>query len=105
MDENKVVANLKYYLTELQNTFVYRIIVTPLMVRLKRDKAIADKLFNEMRLTDDQRMRIGYYSILSSAGVKSAELREWRLRQYKNLDEYGHDIVKNRDRKLIVTIQ
>lgn len=105
MDENKVVANLKYYLTELQDTFVYRIIVTPLMVRLKRDKAIADKLFDEMLLTDDQRMKIGYYSILSSAGVKSAELREWRLRQHKNLDEYGHDIVKNRDRKLIVTIQ
>lgn len=105
MDENKVVANLKYYLTDLQDSFVYRIILTPLMVRLKRDKAIADKLFNEMRLTDDQRMRIGYYSILSSAGVKSAELREWRLHQHKNLDDYGHDIVKNRDRKLIVTIQ
>ena len=96
MDENEVVANLKYYLTELQDTFIYRIIVTSLLVRLKRDKAIADKLFDEMLLTDDQRMRIGFYSILSSAGVKSAELREWRLHQRKNLDEYGHvDAVAN----------
>lgn len=105
MDENKVVANLKYYLTDLQDSFVYRLVVTPLLVRLKRDKATADKLFDELLHADDPRLRIGYYSILSSAGVKSAELREWRLHQHKNLDDYGHDIVKNRDRKLIVTIQ
>ena len=105
IDENKIVENLKYYLTELQDSFVYRMIVNPLMVRLKRDKATVDKIYEELMLTEDPRLRIGYYSILSSAGVKSMELREWRLRQNLNLDEYGHDIMKNRDRKLIVTIQ
>ena len=105
MDESKVVENLKYYLTELQDTYVYRMIVTPLTVRLKRNKAVADKLYDELLQTGDPRLTIGYYSILSSAGVKSAELREWRLQQHEHLHEYGHDIVRNRERKLITTIQ
>ena len=105
MDESRVVENLKYYLTELQDTYVYRMIVTPLTERLKRDKAVADKLYDELLKTEDPRLTIGYYSILSSAGVKSVELREWRLQQREHLYEYGHDIVRNRDRKLIATIQ
>lgn len=105
MDENKVVENLKYYLTELQDAFAYRMIVTPLTVRLKRDKATADKLYEELLQTEDPRIRVSFYSILSSAGVKSVELRDWREHQYQHLDEYGHDIVLNRDRKLIVIVQ
>ena len=105
MDENKVVENLKYYLTELQDAFAYRMIVTPLTVRLKREKATADKLYEELLQTEDPRIRVGFYSILSSAGVKSVELRDWREHQYQHLDEYGHDIVLNRDRKLIVIVQ
>lgn len=105
IDENKVVDNLKYYLTELQDTFVYRLIVNPLTVRLRRDKKTADVLLNELLQTDDARIRVGFYSILSSAGVKSPELREWRTQQHEHLDEYGHDIVANRDRKLIKCIQ
>lgn len=105
MDENKVVENLKYYLTELQDAFAYRMIVTPLTVRLKRDKTTADKLYEELLQTEDPRIRVGFYSILSSAGVKSVELRDWREHQYQHLDEYGHDIVLNRDRKLIVIVQ
>lgn len=104
-DENKVIENLRYYLTELQDSFVYRMIVTPLTVRLKRDKAMADKLYEELLLTDDPRIRVAFYSLLSSAGVKSTELRNWREHQYEHLNEYGHDIVLNRDRKLIVTLQ
>lgn len=80
-------------------------IVIPLTMRLKRDKTTADKLYEELLITKDSRIIVGFYSILSSAGVKSNELREWREHQYKHLDEYGHDIVLNRDRKLIVTIQ
>lgn len=76
VDDNKVVENLKYYLTELQEAFVYRMIVTPLTVRLKRDKATADKLYEELLQTEDPRIRVGFYSILSSAGVKSVELRD-----------------------------
>ena len=105
MDENNVVENLKYYLTKLQKTFVYRMIVTPLIVRLKRDKATVDKLYEELLQTEDPRIRVGFYSILSSAGVRSVELRDWRKHQYQHLDEYGHDIVLNRDRKLIVIVQ
>lgn len=105
VDENKVVENLKYYLTELQEAFVYRMIVTPLTMRLKRDKATADKLYEELLQTEDPRIRVGFYSILSSAGVKSVELRDWREYQHQHLDEYGHDIVLNRDRKLIVIVQ
>ena len=105
MDENNVVENLKYYLTKLQKTFVYRMIVTPLIVRLKRNKATVDKLYEELLQTEDPRIRVGFYSILSSAGVKSVELRDWREHQYQHLDEYGHDIVLNRDRKLIVIVQ
>ena len=105
MDDNKVVENLKYYLTKLQETFVYRMIVTPLTMRLKRDKATADKLYEELLQTEDPRIRVGFYSVLSSAGVKSVELRGWREHQYQHLDEYGHDIVLNRDRKLIVIVQ
>ena len=105
MDENKVIENLKYYLTCLQDTFVYRMIVPPLLLRLRRDKALADKLFDELLCTDDPRLRIGYYSILSSSGVMSMELRTWRQQQTCNLDGYGHDMVKNRDRQLKVAIQ
>lgn len=105
MDENNVVENLKYYLTKLHKTFVYRMIVTPLIVRLKRDKATVDKLYEELLQTEDPRIRVGFYSILSSAGVRSVELRDWRKHQYQHLDEYGHDIVLNRDRKLIVIVQ
>ena len=89
MDENKVVENLKYYLTELQDAFAYRMIVTPLTVRLKRDKTTADKLYEELLQTEDPRIRVGFYSILSSAGVKSVELRDWREHQYQHLDEYA----------------
>ena len=105
MDKNKVVEKLKYYLTQLQDTFVYRMIVAPLSVRLQRDKATADKLYEELLQTEDPRIRVGFYSILSSAGVKSVELKDWREHQYQHLDEYGHDIVLNRDRKLIVIVQ
>lgn len=105
MDDNKVVENLKYYLTKLQETFVYRMIVTPLTVRLKRNKATADKLYEELLQTEDPRIRVGFYSVLSSAGVKSVELMDWREHQHQHLDEYGHDIVLNRDRKLIVIVQ
>lgn len=105
MDENRVVEKLEYYLTKLQDAFVYRMIVTPLTVRLKRDKATADKLYEELLQTEDPRIRVGFYSILSSAGVKSVELRDWREHQHQHLDEYGHDIVLNRDRKLIMIIQ
>jgi hypothetical protein len=80
-------------------------IVTPLTMRLKRDKATADKLYEELLQTEDPRIRVGFYSVLSSAGVKSVELRGWREHQYQHLDEYGHDIVLNRDRKLIVIVQ
>lgn len=105
MDENNVVEKLKYYLTKLQDAFVYRMIVAPLTVRLKRDKATADKLYEELLQPEDPRIRVGFYSILSAAGVKSVELRDWREHQYQHLDEYGHDIVLNRDRKLIVIVQ
>lgn len=105
VEENKVVENLKYYLTELQDTFVYRMIVSPLTMRLKRDKATADRLYKELIQTKDPRIRVGFYSILKSAGVKTAELRNWREHQHDCLDEYGHDIVMNRDRQLMVTIQ
>ena len=105
IDENKVVDNLQYYLMDLQETSVYRMIVNPLTTRLKRDKETAERLFSELLLTDDPRMRVGLYSLLSSAGVKSSELREWRNQQYEHLFEYGHDIVRNRDRQLMVTIQ
>lgn len=105
MDVNKVMENLKYYLTELQDTFVYRMIANPLTERLKRDKAAAEKLFDELLRTDDPRIRVGLYSLLSSAGVKSSELREWRILQREHLNEYGHDMIKNRDRQLIITMQ
>ena len=105
MDENRVVEKLEYYLTKLKDAFVYRMIVTPLTVRLKRDRATADKLYEELLQTEDPRIRVGFYSILSSAGVKSVELRDWRELQHQHLDEYGHDIVLNRDRKLIVIVQ
>lgn len=105
MDVDKVVEYLKYYLTELQDSFVYRMIVPPLLIRLRRDRAMADKLYEELLLTDDSRIRVGFYSILAEAGVKSVELREWRAHQNQNLNEYGHDIVLNRDRQLITTMQ
>lgn len=105
MTEDKVVENLKYYLTDLKDAFVFRMIVNPLIVRLKRDKATADKIFEELLLTESPRIRVGLYSILSSAGVNSAELRNWRIHQHDHLYEYGHDIVQNRDRQLIMTIQ
>lgn len=44
-------------------------------MRLKRDKATADKLYEELLQTEDPRIRVGFYSVLSSAGVKSVELR------------------------------
>ena len=102
---NNIVENLRYYLTEIPDTFVYRLIVSPLMTRLKRDKVLTDMIYEEIVMTDDPRIRVGFYSLLSSAGVKSAELREWRARQYENLSEYGRDIVLNRDRQLIVILQ
>lgn len=105
LDENKVVENLKYYLTELQDTFVYQMIATPLTVRLKRDKVTADILYEELIHTEDPRVRAGFYSILKSAGVKTAELRDWREHQHEHLHEYGHDILLNRDRNLMVIMQ
>lgn len=105
IDKNKVFENLKYYLTELQDTFVYRMIITPLTLRLKRDKATADVLYEELMHTEDSRIKVAIYSLLSSVGVKSSELREWREQQHEYLNEYGHDIVLNRDRQLMVIVQ
>lgn len=105
IDKNKVFENLKYYLTELQDTFVYQKIITPLTLRLKRDKATADVLYEELMHTEDSRIRVAIYSLLSSVGVKSSELREWGEQQHEYLNEYGHDIVLNRDRQLMVIVQ
>lgn len=104
-NENKVVEKLNSNITKFQDEYVYRMIITPLIVRLKRDKALAEKCYEELLTTDDSRIRIGYYSILSSAGVKSTELRNWREQQHEHLNEYGHDIVLNRDRRLIASLQ
>lgn len=102
---NGVVERLKYYMTNNIDTYVYRLIITPLKTRLKRDQALADKMFEEILKEKDPRIRTGFYSILTSAGVKSAGLREWRDHQYEHLNEYGYDMVANRDRKLIVVLQ
>lgn len=104
-NENMVFDHLKYYLTESQDTFEYRMILGPLTTRLRRDKAMAYKLYEELLNTEDPRLKVGIYSILSSAGVMSFELREWRKHQHIHLDEYGHDIVRNRDRQLIAVMQ
>lgn len=103
--KDKVVENLKYYLTDLQDSFVYRLIKTPLTVRLNRDKDVSDRLYEELMLTEDSRFRVAIYSILSSAGVKSAELRAWREHLHEHLAEYGYDIVQNRERRLMAVIQ
>lgn len=105
IDDDKVIEYLKYYLTKLHDNYVYRMIVTPMTERLKRDKETADRVYEELLQTDDSRLQVGLYSILSSAGVKSKELRVWRLNQNKNLNKYGHDIVRNRDRQLMVALQ
>ena len=104
-DEDAVLKNLKYYMTDLFDTFVYRLIVNPLVLRLKRDKVLADKIYEELIVDKDPRIRMGFYSLLSAAGVKSAKLREWRNHQHEHLRDYGHDIVLNRDRQLIVVMQ
>lgn len=103
--KDKVVRNLEYYLTDLQDAFVYRLIRTPLVTRLKRDKETADRMYEGLLQTDDPRVRVGYYSILSSAGVKSAELRDWKEHQREHLSEYGYDIVQNRERRLMEVVQ
>ena len=103
--KDKVVANLKYFLTDLQDAFVYRLIRTPLVARLKRDDETADRMYEELLHTEDPRVRVALYSILSSAGVKSAELRDWKEHQHECLYEYGYDIVQNRERKLLTVVQ
>lgn len=74
-------------------------------MRLKRDKETADMMLEELLHTEDSRARVALYSILSSAGVKSAELRDWREQQHDNLEQYGYDIVQNRERKLLAVVQ
>ena len=102
---DKVVENLKYYLTDLQDSFIYRLIRTPLVIRLNRDKETADRMYEELMQTEDPRVRVAFYSILSSAGVKSAELRAWKEQQHEHLSEYGYDIVQNRERRLMAVVQ
>lgn len=104
-DVKDIVKNLEYYLTETLDTFAYRLMVMPLTERLKRDKALADKIYEELLKTESPRKRVGFYSLLSFAGVKSSDLRDWRNRQYEHLEEYGFDIMLNRDRRLIVILQ
>ena len=104
-DVNELIKRLKHYLTELSDTFVSRLIIVPLISRLKSDQGLVERLYEELLNTDDPRIRVGIYSILSSAGVKSAELRDWRDHQKDNLFEYGHDMMQNRDRQLVVTMQ
>jgi Predicted NTPase (NACHT family) len=104
-DAEILVERLKSYMTKFSDTFVNPLIVNPLMLRLKRDKAFVDRIYEELLTAKDPRIRVGFYLILSSAGVKSAELRNWRDDQHKHLYEYCHDIVLNRDRQIIVTLQ
>lgn len=103
--KDKVVEHLQYYLTDLQDSFVYRLIRMPLVARLKRDKEAADRFYEELMRAEDPRVRVALYSILSLAGVKSAELREWREQQYEYLFEYGFDIAQNRERRLMAVVQ
>ena len=49
-DDNLVTGNNTID-TQHKETFVYRMIVTPLTMRLKRDKATADKLYEELLQT------------------------------------------------------
>lgn len=104
-DANSLIKNLKDNLSMLRGAHVYRLLVALLIERLKRDKELADKLYNELISADNAMMRVGYYSILSNAGVKSTEIRHWRGQQHEHLNEYGHDVVTNRDRQLIAAIQ
>lgn len=104
-EADNVVKRIKFFITETINTFVYQMIVTPLTVRLRRDKALAELFYEELMITEDPRIRSSFYSILSFSGVKTIELREWKDRQHEHLYEYGHDIVLNRDRQLIVSLQ
>lgn len=103
--KDRVVKNLERYLTDPYDSYVFRLIKTPLEMRLKRDKETADMMLEELLHTDDSRARVALYSILSSAGVKSAELRDWREQQHDNLEQYGYDIVQNRERKLLAVVQ
>ena len=100
-----IVERLKYYMAQNIDTYVYRLIDIPLKIRLKRDQTLADKMLDELLKEKDPRIKAGFYSILTSACVKTAELREWRDNQREYLNEYGYDISANRDRKLIVTMQ
>ena len=101
---DKVVENLKYYLTNLRDSFVYRLIRTPLISRLKRDKEMVDRMYEELMQTEDPRVRVAFYSILLASGVRSAELRDWRKHQHEYLAEYGYDIVQNRERRLMSVV-
>lgn len=102
---DKVVRNLEYYLADQQDSFVYRLIRTPLVARLRRDKDAADEMYKELLRTEDPRVRVALYSILLSSGVKSVEMREWRKQLRKQLGEYGYDIVQNRERRLMSVVQ
>ena len=103
--KDTVVKYLKQYLADLQDTFVYRLIRLPLIVRLKRDNETADRMYEELLHTDDPRVRVAFYSILLASGVRSAELRVWREDQHEYLAEYGYDIVQSRERRLMAVVQ
>lgn len=103
--EADVVYRVRKYVTEMVDSYAYCMVVNPLLTRLKSDKTLTNILYEELINTSDMRIKVGFYAILSAAGVKTAELRDWRGHQRGKLDDYGLDIISNRERRLIKVLQ
>ena len=103
--EDNVIRRMCKYVTGMVGSYVYSLVVNPLLKRLQSDKALADKVYEELINTSDMRIKVGYYAILSAAGVKTTELRDWRDHQYGKLNDYGLDIIRKRERQMIAVLQ
>lgn len=104
-DTGDVMRRIKRCLVGAYSDYVSQMVISTIMTRLNRDKDLVELIFDELVATDDQNIKVGYYSLLSSAGVKPEELISWREQQQERLDEYGRDIVRNRNRRLKAVLQ
>ena len=68
----------------------------PLINRLNHDEKLADLIKEELLISTSNNIIVSFYSLLLNTGWIDNEIRDWKLKNEENADEYGYDIISNK---------
>lgn len=68
----------------------------PLINRLKEDADLAMLFKHELLKTKSNNIKISFYNLLLNTSWIDDEIREWKISNEKNVNEYGYDLISNK---------